>query len=67
MEDEFKLHLVGWDIACSSIAHGGLGLRKIIPFNLALLGKGLEEIHLWRQVLACKYVVEWEAWCTKWV
>jgi hypothetical protein len=39
VEDEFKLHLVGWDMACSSIAHGGLGLRKIIPFNLALLGK----------------------------
>ena len=34
-----KYHLVGWDKVCAPIANGGLGIRKIITFNKALLGK----------------------------
>jgi hypothetical protein len=37
--EEFKYHLVNWRTICTPIQHGGLGLRQIIPFNQALLGK----------------------------
>ena len=38
---EFKYHLVKWSKVCSSISEGGLGLRKLVDFNRALLGKWL--------------------------
>ena len=46
-----KLHLVSWERVCSPIQQGSLGVRHLIPFNRALLGKwlwrfGLEESHL---------------------
>lgn len=41
LEDEFKYPLVAWDIVCSSIEVGGLGIRKIGSFNQAILGKWL--------------------------
>ena len=34
-----KTHLVGWDKVCAPIANGGLGVRKLTTFNIALLGK----------------------------
>ena len=37
--DDPKIHLVKWDIVCSPISSGGLGIRKIRLFNEALLGK----------------------------
>ena len=51
---------MAWDRICSLIQQGGLGVRQLIPFNLALLGKwlwrfGLEESHLWRRVVVAKY------------
>jgi hypothetical protein len=60
MGEEQKLHLVAWDKVCSPIPQGGLGVRHLIPFNRALLGKwlwrfGLEEMHLWRRVVVAKY------------
>jgi hypothetical protein len=63
-------HLVNWDIVCSPINHGGLGVRKIAVFNKALLGKwlwrfGLEESRLWRRVIASKYGVNSGGWSTK--
>ena len=38
---EVKYSLVGWDIVCSPIAKGGLGVQKIVPFNRVLLSKWL--------------------------
>ena len=63
MGEEHKFHLVAWDRICSPMQQGGLGVRKLIPFNLALLGKwlwlfGSEESHLWRHVVAAKYGVD---------
>jgi hypothetical protein len=60
MGEEHKFHLVAWDRICSPIQQGVLGVRQLIPFNLALLGKwlwrfGLEESHLWRRVVVAKY------------
>jgi hypothetical protein len=62
--------LVNWDIVCSPINHGGLGVRKIAVFNKALLGKwlwrfGLEESRLWRRVIASKYGVNFGGWHTR--
>ena len=61
---------MNWDIVCSPINHGGLGVRKIAVFNKALLGKwlwrfGLEESRLWRRVIASKYGVNSGGWTTK--
>jgi hypothetical protein len=39
LNDEVKLHLVDWDIVCSPISEGGLGIRNVRKFNQALLGK----------------------------
>ena len=41
MGDEFKHPLVGWDKVCTPIVNGGLGIRKLIFFNQALLKKRL--------------------------
>ena len=55
-----KTHLVGWDKVCAPLENGGLGVRKLITFNKALLGKwlwrfGIEETRLWRRVVALKF------------
>jgi hypothetical protein len=39
MGDETKFHLINWHRVCSPIKVGGLGVRNIIKFNQALLGK----------------------------
>ena len=67
MGEEQKLHPVAWDKVCSPIPQGGLGVRHLIPFNRALLGKwlwryGLEEMHLWGRVLVAKYGVGRGGW-----
>ena len=63
-------HLVNWDIVCSPIHQGGLGVRKIAMFNKALLGKwlwrfGLEASKLWHRVIASKYGVNSRGWSIK--
>ena len=70
MGDEFKHHLVKWDTVCTPKAEGGLGIRSLVFFNRALLGKwmwrfGLEENHLWRRVLVAKFGIEAGGWRTK--
>ena len=56
----FKYPLVARENVCLPRELGGLGIRKLVPFNQALLGKwlwrhGHETLHLWRRVIAMKY------------
>ena len=49
---------------------GRLGIRNIVSFNQALLGKwlwryGHEVTHLWRKVISTKYGEGKGGWCTK--
>jgi hypothetical protein len=67
--DEFKYHLVKWSKVCSPISEGGLGIRKLVDFNRALLGKwlwryGHEREAWWRVVVEAKYGSMWGGWCT---
>ena len=67
MGEVVKYHLVRWDQVCFPIACGGLGIKNLIVFNKALLGKwlwriGVEDSHLWRKVIVAKYGMEWGAW-----
>lgn len=39
--DEFKFYLVSWSNICSPMSSGGLGVRNLVRFNRALLGKWL--------------------------
>ena len=56
----FKYSLVAWEKVCSPLEISGLGIRKLVHFNQALLGKwlwrfGQEGTHLQRRVVATKY------------
>jgi hypothetical protein len=67
LNEEFKYHLVNWDKVYSPISEGGLGIRKLIVFNQALLGKWLwryayEREAWWRIVVDAKYSSEWGGW-----
>ena len=64
MGDEFIFHLFNWQIICAPIQQRGLGVREVVYFNKALLGKWLrqfamEEQALWRTVVARKCGCEW--------
>jgi hypothetical protein len=39
MGDETKFHLINWHRVCTPIEASGLGVRNVINFNQALLGK----------------------------
>jgi hypothetical protein len=61
---------VNWNRVCTPIAQGGLGVRDLIFFSKAMLGKwlwrfGVEDSKFWRRVLAAKYGVEGRGWCTR--
>ena len=66
----FKYPLMAWEKVCLRRELGGLGIRKLVPFNQALLGKwlwryGHETSHLWRRVIAMKYGEGKGGWCTR--
>ena len=65
----FKYPLVAWEKVCLSRELGGLGIRNLASFNLALLGKwlwryGHETTHLWRKAITMKYGEGKGGWCT---
>jgi hypothetical protein len=67
--EEFKYHLVSWSKVCSPISEGGLGIRNLMVFNRALLGKwlwryGLEREAWWRIAVDSKYGSLWGGWCS---
>ena len=66
----FKYSLVAWEKVCSPLEMSGLGIRKLVHFNQALLVKqlwriGQEGTHLWRRVVATKYGEGQGGWNTK--
>ncbi|RVW95673.1 putative ribonuclease H protein [Vitis vinifera] len=66
---ERKAHLVNWERVCEE-GEGGLGLRKLVPLNKALLGKWVWRFarakdEMWKQVLMAKYGQEEFGWRTK--
>ena len=59
-EGSFKYPLVAWEKVCLPVEMGGLGIRSVVSFNQALLGKWLwryrhEDTHLWQRVISTKY------------
>ena len=69
MGEEAKHHLEGWNKVCTPKDKGGLGVRSLVLFNKALLGKwlwrfGLEVHNLWCRVLVVKYGIALGGWCT---
>jgi hypothetical protein len=67
---EKLFHLVKWSTICSPMQYGGLGVRNLIKFNQALLGKWLwryatEREALWRVVVEAKYDSLSGGWCSK--
>ena len=66
----FKYPLVAWEKVCLPRELGGLGIRNLVSFNQALLGKwlwryGHETTHLWQRVIAMKYGEEKGDWSTR--
>ena len=62
-DDHKKIHWVDWNTVCRSKEVGGLGVRRIREFNLALLGRWcwrllVDSSSLWFRVLAARYGVE---------
>jgi len=55
-----KISWINWDTICTKKEEGGLGVRRIREFNLALLGKWcwrmrVENRSLWYSVLSARY------------
>ncbi|RVW20240.1 putative ribonuclease H protein [Vitis vinifera] len=46
--EERKAHLIKWEAICEDKSKGGLGLRKLVLLNKALLAKYGQEGHGWR-------------------
>ena len=64
---ERKVHLIKWEVVCAQKEKGGLGIRKIVLLNKALLGKWIwrfafEQDNLWKKVILVKYGREGFGW-----
>ena len=62
-EDHRKIFWIDWETICLDKAVGGLGVRKLWEFNLALLGKWCwrqvtDREGLWFRLLATRYGIE---------
>lgn len=62
-EEKRKISWVRWDSLSMRKEYGGLGVKRLREFNIALLGKWcwrllLERDDLWRKVLVARYGVE---------
>ena len=69
-EGSFKFPLVACKNVCLLVEMGGLGIRSVVSFNQALLGKwlwryGHEDTHLWQGVISTKYGEGQGGWCSK--
>jgi hypothetical protein len=67
--EEFKYHLVSWYKVCTPISKGRLGIRNLVMFNRALLGKwlwrfGIEKDAWWRVAVDSKFGNLWGGWCS---
>ena len=59
-KESFIYPLMAWEKVCLPVEMGGLGIRSVVSFNQALLGKwlrryGHEVTHLRRRVISTKY------------
>jgi hypothetical protein len=62
--------LLVWNQVCRLLRAGGLGIRDVLKFNKALLGKWLwryatEREALWYKVIKEKYEEQNGGWCSK--
>ncbi|RVW78464.1 putative ribonuclease H protein [Vitis vinifera] len=67
---ERKAYLIKWEAICEDKSKGGLGLRKLVLLNKALLGKWIwrfayDKDNLWKQVITAKYGQEGHGWRAK--
>lgn len=56
-----KVHLVAWDVVCTNLTRGGLGIQNLRIMNKAMLGKLLWRIYtdhsaLWSKAIRSKYL-----------
>ncbi|GKV35665.1 hypothetical protein SLEP1_g43906 [Rubroshorea leprosula] len=70
-EDTRKVHWVNWEKVCKGKHEGGLGVKSIRAFNLALLGKwwgklAKGEAGLWSRLIKEKYGAGNDSWLS-WV
>jgi hypothetical protein len=61
--------MVSWSKVCNPISEGGLGIRNLVMFNWALLGKwlwryGSEREAWWKIVVDSKFGSLWGGWCS---
>jgi len=66
--EEFIYHLVSWSMVCTTISKGGLGIKNLLIFSCALLGKwlwryGIEREAWWRVAVDSKFTSLWGGWC----
>ena len=67
---DIKIHLINWDIVCTSKKKGGLGIRSLTKLNTSLLGKwnlrfAVEDNRPWKELIKLKYGLEEGGWFSK--
>ncbi|KAL6342798.1 hypothetical protein AAG906_016633 [Vitis piasezkii] len=51
---ERKAHLIKWEAICEDKSKGGLGLRKLVLLNKALLGKWIRDLLMIKIIFGSK-------------